>query len=314
MSVVSHGSRRLSTKTFNRANISAILSLNPLLINAYLAVAGGGGGGIGGGGGAGGFINSASPFTLYSPLTITIGGGGTGKNGPGTWNQSGLGTNTTVISNGIGNPISITAVGGGGGSTANTLSGGGIIAPGPAQHYQGQNGGSGGGSGGNADTVGPVTSGGTGYGYPSPTQQGYPGGPNTIAGGSPSGGGGGAGAAGTVQAGGIGAVSSISGSPTYYAGGGGGGSYNQGGGTGGTGGGGPGTDGATNATAGTANRGGGGGGNSGTGTSGGGGSGIFVLTYTSLAQVGNGGIVTSTGSGPTTTWIHTFNSSNTFTF
>jgi hypothetical protein len=32
-----------------------------------------------------------------------------------------------------------------------------------------------------------------------------------------------------------------------------------------------------------------------------------------LAQVGNGGTVTSTGSGPTTTWIHTFNSSNTFT-
>ena len=276
----------------------------------YLVVAGGGSGGNGavnnncgpGGGGAGGFRESsgaASGCYTASPLgacvsalpvsiqgyPITVGGGGVAA-GPGCGPISTPGSNSIFST--------ITSTGGGYGGNATP-------AP-PSPAYPGipgktvDQGGDGGSGGGGARVTGP-TPGGSGNTPPVSPPQGNPGGT-----GSPGAGGGGATAAGTggvdcssVGNGGAGATTSISGSPTTYAGGGGAGHTcgETGGGNGGAGGGGAGglhgpTAGCaacTQGTAGTANTGGGGGGQGAAAgvptpaTSGAGGSGIVIIRY-----------------------------------
>ena len=274
---------------------------------SYMVVGGGGsggnGGGYGGGGGAGGFREVKSPSTPYtaSPLDgypnapnritvtatnfpITVGAGGAGV-GP-CYSSGGKGNNgnTSTFS-------TITApAGGGGGSGANPPAG----APGAPTHAPGNPGGSGGGAGG----YGPGTQpGGTGN-TPSVTPaQGNDGGNTTSPGaGYSSAGGGGATVAGTASTnpgspgpaggpGGNGAGTTISGTPTTYAGGGGGGGWCAAGGSGGSGGGGIGSrnNGSPNATDGSDNTGGGGGGGAkdfpSTTPSGLGGSGIVIIRY-----------------------------------
>jgi hypothetical protein len=267
----------------------------------YLVVAGGAGGGsatsahAGGGGGAGGFRESkdstlssphtASPLAATTGLTVatttypvTVGGGGAGSSAPTSKGTSG---SNSVFS-------TITSTGGGGGGSE----GGGTGAP----IRPGNSGGSGG--GGTSQTAG---TGGSGNTPPTSPSQGFPGGTGTDT--PPSlgnGGGGGATQAGQALqpspfiqgAGGTGATTSISGTPTSYAGGGGGAGFSGApsttGGTGGTGGGGaggPGTGGASPGTAGTVNTGGGGGGGAGasppfgTSVGGSGGSGIVIIRY-----------------------------------
>ena len=235
-----------------------------------LVVAGGGGGGTGnpgsghggGGGGAGGLVyRPAFPVTPGGTVSVIVGAGGPGRNGP-----SGP---YTYTSNYNGNDSifgTITAKGGGGGGSR------------AVGHPNGEHGGHPGGSGGGGSSP---TQPGDRAAATQPTQSGESGNygfgnnggiaPNPDA----AAGGGGAGAVGSDNpnayvggAGGVGKAYSISGSPVYYAGGGGGGGNNTGGqsagGSGAQGGGGPGgaASGASNETQqpGTANRGGGGGG------------------------------------------------------
>jgi hypothetical protein len=242
----------------------------------YMVVAGGGGagGGIGGGGGAGGFRESVPSPAAWtaSPLAnpggaipvsvtgypITIGSGGIGTGGGGGINFPGPSVNTQPAST-PGSPSifsTITSTGGGYGRHYASQ-------PSPTQSGPG---GSGGGGSGNVSGTG-----GTGNTPPTSPSQG-----NTGGNGNPNppwsaAGGGGATAVGSdftpsgSGPGGAGATTSISGSPTAYAGGGGGGGSNYGnppGGTGGTGGGGNGQPGSPPSSGqnGTANRGGGGGG------------------------------------------------------
>jgi hypothetical protein len=256
------------------------LSSNTLTINSLaqtpievFSVAGGGGSATAltgpgsptfhgtGGGGAGGLLISNISLSL-SPVSVVVGAGGQSA----VINNAGYpGSNTTFGSY-------LTMVGGGGGG----------------RDSSGKNGGSGGGGGGyNAYSAG------SGYGFPSPTQQGYPGGAGGPA--SPSGdggGGGGAGGAGagggSIGTGGIGVALSWA-IPTNYgtsgpapgrwfAGGGGGGENGPGiyGAPGGAGGGG---DAGTSAIVNTGG-GGGGHGNDGYNTSVGlGGSGIVIIRY-----------------------------------
>jgi hypothetical protein len=206
-----------------------------------LVVAGGGQGGSshGGGGGGGGVIyNSAFPVVPGTAYTVTVGVGG--YLAQSTPSQNGT--------NSVFGPL--TALGGGAGTNE---AGFGLF------------GGSGGGGGGKG---GAVFNG--GYGQPG---QGNPGGKGTDNNPYNGGGGGGAGAAGANAGanagnGGNGLNFSISGTPTWYAGGGGGNAYGPTGGTvgiGGQGGGGNGgiyqTGSTTSGTVGTASTGGGGGGN-----------------------------------------------------
>jgi hypothetical protein len=262
----------------------------------YLIVAGGGGGGsnqIGNGGGAGGGAGgyreskatgapwSASPLASSTSLPvsvqgypISVGGGGAGGTNP---NRGTVGSNSVFST--------ITSTGGGGGGT------GGPSAP--------QKDGGSGGSGGGAGSDGGPSTGGTGNTPPVAPPQGNDGGFNTT--GDKGAGGGGSDGSGVPVtppvansapsgAGGSGITTSISGSPTAYAGGGGGGAYslNPGGGApGGSGGGGNGADfGNDNTTAGsngTTNTGGGAGGGgmspSVNGVGGNGGSGIVIIRY-----------------------------------
>jgi len=258
---------------------------------SYLVVAGGGGGGSSwrsGGGGAGGFREDESPTTPYtsSPLEgagsisvtatsfpITVGGGGAGG-GP-SLACKGVAGNESVFS---------TKTGAGGGQGGEYL--GCTI---------GSPGGSGGGGGG--DNSGP-SAGGSGNIPSTSPAQGTDGG-NGCASGTRSAGGGGGGATvagsstwypASLNVGGAGVTTSISGSPTAYAGGGGGGQYTTIGSSapaGGTGGGGCGGREATPSvysgqTSGAPNTGGGGGGKAGestTGLSGSGGSGIVIIRY-----------------------------------
>ena len=265
----------------------------------YLVVAGGGGGGRGatnsgnsaGGGGAGGYRESsgassgcysASPLgACVSALPVTatgypikVGAGGTAVALAPACTPNLASENSG--SNSIFSTIT-SAGGGGGGNRMNS----------PLCAQAGASGGSGGG-GTSART------GGTGNTPPVSPAQGTSGGTAT---GNSSGGGGGATVAGSPNAsvgpinpggpGGAGATTSISASPTAYAGGGGGGGSSNGsgagGGTGGTGGGGKGADeDSSNAVAGITNRGGGGGGGSGSdpGSAGAnGGSGIVIIRY-----------------------------------
>ena len=281
----------------------------PYTVN-YLVIAGGGAGGgtYAGGGGAGGYIASNSTVNPNTPYVITIGSGGTSSQGN---VQGGNGSNTSFGS--------ITAIGGGGGGQWND---------GSAVH-NGTAGGSGGGGGG-VDGTGTFGTGGAGT-----SGQGNNGGNSSNGSGSTSGGGGGggAGSAGTASSG---SGSAIFGGPggngstwsvdsVTRAGGGGGGVTGAGNasgtaGTGGTGGGGAGGKGSTAAVSGTINTGGGGGGSggigngyTGSGAPGNGGSGVVIISYTNATQKGTGGTVTSSGSGASTVWKHTFTSSGTYT-
>jgi len=226
-----------------------------------LVVAGGGAGGgsHGGGGGGGGVIyNSAFPVTAGTAYTITVGAGGTVSS-----NVVGARGSNSVFG-------SLTALGGGGGGF---------------EADAGSSGGSGGGGGGKG---GAVYNGGAGT-----IGQGHPGGRGTDN--TPYHGGGGGGAGGPGQpattaggSGGPGVLYTISGTPTYYAGGGGGNLYGATGtlvGLGGVGGGGNGGTYATPGTvgtAGTASTGGGGGGNYTPAPTYGmaGGSGIVIIRFT----------------------------------
>jgi hypothetical protein len=128
-----------------------------------------------------------------------------------------------------------------------------------------------------------VRLGGSGYGFPSPTQQGYPGGSNP-GNAQASGSGGGAGAAGALDsAGGAGAPSTITGTNTFYAGGGGSGKVGASPSIapGGAGGGGAGAYNDAPGIAGETNTGGGGGGGIAPGNrvGGSGGSGIVIIRY-----------------------------------
>ncbi|NTW31314.1 MAG: hypothetical protein HGB12_01545 [Bacteroidetes bacterium] len=210
----------------------------------YLVVAGGGGGGstYGGGGGAGGLLTSTN-FAVTGTINVTVGNGGAAQTNGGN----------SVFS-------TITAIGGGHSGIGSAVNG--------------STGGSGGGGSGRSGGGEVVSSGGAGT-----VNQGYAGGGGgsfgAIDGG---GGGGGAGSVGeTVDNrsdagdGGIGISSSITGTPTYYAGGGAGCGYGTGVPVGGNGGGG-------NANvAGAANTGGGGGGSQTSGKQGG--SGVVIIRY-----------------------------------
>ena len=255
----------------------------------YLVIGGGGGSGKngGGGGGGGGFRSSpgtASGSYTVSPLgaspaaavtltvqgyPITVGGGGSGLNGPGASNP---GSN----SSGLG----IVSAGGGAGANGD----------GPCA---GQDGGSGGG----AHRTGP---GGGGNTPPVNPPQGNNGHQGNGGGGSNGGGGGGAGAGGSAGGcgvggnGGDGSYSNINpakgvsdgpvGPGRYYSGGGGGGGASGSDPSGGAGGGGNGVAGAAGspkAGSGTTNTGGGAGGGaqSCSGGGGDGGSGIVIIRY-----------------------------------
>jgi hypothetical protein len=245
-----------------------------------LVVAGGGGGGgtnTGGGGGGGGLIyRSNYPVTPTTVYTVTVGAGGSGGITTGSGN-GGTGSNSAFDA--------LIATGGGYGGGANNNGG------------DGGSGGGAGSGGANSQLSGNATAG-----------QGFPGGGGLLAGSFAAGGGGGAGGVGgggyrtgtsyatTANSlygsdGGPGLQFSISGTPTYYAGGGGGGSQGSngglGGGLGGVGGGGAGrNDSTTGGGAGTASTGGGGGGTGynagqgGAGTGGAGGSGTVIIRYT----------------------------------
>ena len=285
---------------------TASLTIAPYSVD-FLVIAGGGGGGydqnndIGaGGGGAGGYRNSfstetsggggssESSLTFSSGIvyTITVGAGGAGNTGSGTY--LGVNGSDSLIS---GSDIStVTSIGGGGGAGA---SGG----------SNGASGGSGGGSRNNA--AGGVGGAGT-------ANQGFAGGNGAN---NPSGGGGGAGELGNADgsgAGGDGLASSITGSSITRAGGGGGGSKTGSGGVAGDGGGGAGglngvgTNGATNAGA-------GGGGGGGSFTGGTGGSGVVILSMPDASYSG-----TTTGSPTVATGVSgktvlTFTASGTYT-
>jgi len=244
-----------------------------------LVVAGGGGGGgtnTGGGGGGGGLIyRSNYPVTPTTVYSVTVGAGGSGGISSGSGNGS-QGSNSVFDT--------LTAIGGGYGAGANNDGG------------AGGSGGGAGSGGANNQLSGAATAG-----------QGFPGGGGLLTGPFAAGGGGGAGGVGggglknsstfpaTANAyygsdGGPGLQFSISGTPTFYAGGGGGGTQGSngglGGGFGGQGGGGAGQANSVAGIAGTASTGGGGGGTGynasqgGASTGGTGGSGIVIIRYT----------------------------------
>jgi len=234
---------------------------------SYMVVAGGGGSGIsfGGGGGAGGFReykNSCDTYTA-SPLNgnpggtavtltaqaypITVGGGGTASfPGAGSPGANSVFSTITSTGGGLGGSYSSPAPstgangGSGGGAADGTVSGGNGNIP-PVSPSQGNN-------GGNSFSSGPAAAGGGA----------------TAVGGNQPGGNGGAGA-----------TTSISGTPTAYAGGGGGAGPSAG--SGGVGGGGAGATSGVG-TNGTTNTGGGAGGSIGT-SGANGGSGIVIIRY-----------------------------------
>jgi hypothetical protein len=243
----------------------------------YLVVAGGGAGGgttngAGeGGGGAGGLIyTTGASFDNGKTFNITVGAGGVGSTGTGA-----NGANSVISATGF---TTVTAIGGGGGGSSTS---------GPSN---GQPGGSGGGQ-----TYGsPSATGGAGT-----AGQGNKGGDKAVSPSNyPGGGGGGAGAEGgqavgsTAGNGGDGLEISITGTPTYYAGGGGAASRGTNG-TGGLGGGGNGGG----ANAGAANTGGGGGGALNSGSGGSGGSGVVIIrTLGTAASTTGSPTVTTDGS------------------
>jgi hypothetical protein len=272
--------------TFTVTNAGNVIGSNSV---DYMVVAGGGGGGKGhgGGGGAGGFRESVPSPAAWtaSPLAspggalpvsatgypITVGGGG---NAAPDMTTKGLNGNNSIFS-------TITSTAGGGGATGDN-----------APTVPGSSGGSGGGGSSTGLTIGTVGSGNT---PPTSPSQGNNGGfgtsdQSTFRNGGAGGGATAVGAGGTGSPspsnvgynGGAGATTSISGSPTAYAGGGGSGGTGQAG-TGGIGGGGTGGINGTPSPArnATTNTGGGGGGSGGNApdVAGTGGSGIVVIRY-----------------------------------
>jgi hypothetical protein len=274
----------------------------------YLVLGGGGGGGSGytggsggGGGGAGGLLTGTETATEgATSWSIVVGAGGVGDT---TGSHGSDGNNSEITE------IAITAIGGGGGGGTHN---------GVADN--GRNGGSGGGA---------PNWGGTGDYGSGTAGQGNDGGSRGDNG--PyygAGGGGGAGTAGNQGQGigsgdgGAGLSSTITGSAVYYGGGGGGSTYNGTGGAGGTGGGGDGSDGGGgggNGENGTDGLGGGGGGavpQQGGGPhrdGGAGGDGVVILSYIATTQIGTGGTVTNYTDGSGRHYVHTFNTSGTFT-
>lgn len=241
----------------------------------YLVVAGGGGGGTdrGGGGGAGGLLAGLYPVssTYGTPITVTVGGGG--STSPGSGNPTTGNGQNSVFGR-------ITAIAGGGGQGGDAAGTGGYLI--------GASGGSGGGASTGSYTGGRIQGGQGTFG------QGNKGGKSGdhASPGYNSGGGGGAGSVGGIAVqgnlcgnGGQGVASVITGNITTYAGGGGGGAYaatDTQASNGGAGGGGAGKTGTAGqaATAGTVNTGGGGGGGAGaSGAGGAGGSGVVVVSY-----------------------------------
>jgi len=262
--------------------VSAAASCTSLNAVAYLVVAGGGGAhnSIGGGGGAGGFREgttapivpyTASPLVAATGITVTaspypivVGAGGVAQTpAPVTMTAGGVSTFSTICSAGgavpagqDGNPTPSDADGGSGGGNLHRGVGGGVGNTPPVSPPQGQPGGGGPGA---SNFSGGGGGGATGAGTAAPNT----GGPST---GGP---------------GGTGGTTSISGTPTTYAGGGGGGVYGPGGaGSGGPGGGGAGGVCGAAGTSATINTGGGGGGGGETSPTGGaGGSGIVYIRY-----------------------------------
>jgi hypothetical protein len=244
----------------------------------YLIVAGGAAGLGLGPGGAGGLIANSTTLTVGTSYSIIVGSGGS--------SGGASGSNSSAFS--------LIAIGGGTGGGA----------------FFGQNGSPGGSGGGGMYGDGGGVGGAGTAGQGNKGGDGFP----VLVGNAGPGGGGGAGAPGENGPnnrggnGGVGLQLSITGTPTYYAGGGGAGADSIGG-SGGLGGGGNG-DGNTSGpgSAGTANTGGGGGGANRSG-----GSGVVILRYASASQRGTGGIVTSYSDAGTTYFVHAFNSSGTFT-
>jgi hypothetical protein len=259
-----------------------------------LVVAGGGGGGadMGGGGGGGGVIsNTRVSVTANTPVTVTVGAGGTGA-------PAGTGGHATTKGTNGGNSVfgSDTAIGGGAGGCSYYTFG----------NSFGNGGGSGGGGSGYNNGVTPALTTGTGYGASGTgtAGQGNRGGWGNSA--YYSGGGGGAGAAGTdansVPNGGPGILNGILNRNLYWGAGGGGAAYSVSpGGSGGIGGGGGGAIGTTTGGDGYYNGspGGGGapgtqantpGGNGGQNTGGGGGGGAHY-NFTNQGGEGGSGIV-----------------------
>jgi hypothetical protein len=271
------------------------MAVNPIVSISidYLVIAGGGAGGaaFGGGGGAGGYLTATGySVNTGSPITVTVGAGGTP---PGdAYTPGSNGTNSVFGS--------ITAYGGGG-------TGG---------YYGGSA--SGGGSGGGAPNGSSAVGKGVypGSTYISAPRQGYDGGASGYfggGGGASVAGGGGTGG----KKGGDGLSSSISGTETSYSGGGGGGGQQGvwGNGAGGAGGGGGGGF-TGSGTAGTTNTGGGGGGSgmTGGGTAGAGGSGIVIIRYSdsnSAASATTGSPTVTVASGYR---VYKFTSSGSITF
>lgn len=259
-----------------------------------LVVAGGGGGGsdMGGGGGAGGVISSKNvSVTSGTPVTVTVGAGGTGA-------PAGQGGHATTKGTNGGNSVfgSNTAIGGGAAGTSYYTFG----------NSFGNSGGSGGGGSGYNNGVTPALSTGTGYGASGvgTAGQGNRGGWGNNS--YYSGGGGGAGGAGAdgnnTPNGGAGILNGILNRNLYWGGGGGGAAYSLAtGGNGGIGGGGGGAVGVTTGGTGYNNGfpGGGGspgsqtntpGGNGGQNTGGGGGGGSHY-NFTNQGGDGGSGIV-----------------------
>jgi hypothetical protein len=269
----------IATTSASTFNLNFILPITGL---EYVVVAGGGSTGQTdaysasslGGGGAGGYRSSVSgessgggasaetPLTVNPGVTysVIIGAGG----------ATAAGTSYTVGSNSSISGADITTIesigGGAGGRRFSYVSSTGGSGGGDAAEY---------GNGAGAGTAGQGYGGGTG-GFP-------------LNQGMASGGGGGAGAAGANAAnsnggnGGIGVQTSITGTPTYFAGGGGGGAASGSMNPGGAGGGAAGWGGSGPGSSGTVNTGGGAGGGangySGAYGGGNGGSGIVILRY-----------------------------------
>ena len=303
---VSTSESTLNTRWNDLTGISRLVPLDSLLTSVdYLIVGGGGGGGQvnsdnGGGGGGGGGVLSGTTAIVPQTYNVTVGAGGT------TLRDA---VNDIDAVGGNSSFGSLVASGGG--------YGGGYINGNIIVRFNGLTGGSSGGSSVSQSAA-----------VASPIGQGFTGGVGLNGWGG--GGGGGAGGVGGTTtatitaiagAGGPGTLSSISGTPTFYAGGGGGGgsTVRQSdldlGGPGGVGGGGRGGTHRVNSTAGIPNTGGGGGGGGGGQSAtlaetlaSRGGSGIVIIRYPG-SQKAVGGVVTSVG-GFT---IHTFTSSGTFT-
>jgi Concanavalin A-like lectin/glucanases superfamily len=266
-------SRQEVTGNFDVNGVLNDILSPPVTSFQVLAVAGGGGGGTRGGtysagGGAGGLVTNNYGFSTSS-YTITVGNGGLG----GACSTNG--TNTSIVGTGI----NIVAIGGGHGAVGGSV--------------QGSSGGSGGGS-----SCGATPKCGGAALQPTSASGGFgnPGGAGVTCFGSSSGGGaGGAGIRGCYAqkfvTGGAGYLSSITGTPTYYANGG------------------PGV-GSTCGTFTATSMGGGGAGNQ-TANNGGANGGV-IIAYKSPSLLASGGTTSSFSNTCGTFQVHTFTTNGTF--